>query len=173
MNKTLTKLVLLSVLFATLASAATVYTLTATLTTQVAIPNIIFTTASDTSSIGGSVGLNGTTFTATAVPLGVGSNVTVQQAVSLTNTDGSNPRSITGVSVISEDFGSSLYQLSIYANDGTRRLLLSLDTNGAVVYSFSGTLSMSASAVWPIIIEGCYDAGTVSGTTNTISFYIE
>ena len=172
MNKTLTKLVLLSVLFATLASAATVYTLTATVTTQATVPNIIFTTASDTSSIGGSVGLNGTTFTATAIPLGVGSNVTVQAAVSLTNTNASSARSITGVSVLSEDFGSSLYQLSIYANDGSRRLLLSIDTDGAVVYSFSGTLSMPASAVWPIIIEGCYDAGTVT-TSNTIAFYIE
>jgi hypothetical protein len=173
MNKTLTKLVLLSVLFATLASAATIYTLTATLTTQVVVPNIIFTTASDTSSIGGSVGANGTTFTATSVPLGVGSNVTVQQAVNLTNTDVSNPHSITGVVVATEDFGSSLNQLSIYANDGTRVPLISIDGTGSTVYEFSGTLSMPASAVWTIIIEGSYDPGTSNGATNTIVFYIQ
>lgn len=173
MNKTLTKLMLLSVLFATLASAATIYTLNATITTQAVIPNIIFTSASDTSSISGTVGSNGTTFTATAVPLGVGSNITVQEAVGLTNTDASNPHDITAVVVLSEDFGSTLNQLSIYATDGTRKTLLSLDTNGDAVYQFSGTLSIPASAVWTVIIEGCYDDGTLSGTTNTISFNIE
>ena len=87
MNKTITKLVLLSVLFASLASAATIYTLNATITTQVSTPKIIFTTGSDTSSIGGSIGASGQTFTATSVPLGLGTNVTVTQAVNLTNTD--------------------------------------------------------------------------------------
>ena len=172
MNKTFTKLALLSVLFATLASAATIYTLSATITTQATVPNIIFTTASDTSSIGGSVGANGTTFTATTVPLGVGSNVTVTQAVNLTNRDAGSARSITAVVLLSEDFGSSLSQLSIYAYNGARTLLLSVDGTGAITYQFSGTLSMPASAVWTVIIEGCYDAGTVT-TSNTISFYIQ
>ena len=103
----------------------------------------------------------------------MGSNVTVQQAVNLTNTDVSNPHSITGVVVASEDFGSSLNQLSIYAYDGTRMLLLSVDATGTVVYQFSGSLNMPANAVWSIIIEGCYDPGTSGGTTNTISFTVE
>ena len=173
MNKTLTKLVLLSVLFATLASAATIYTLNATITTQVSTPKIIFTTGTDTSSIGGSITASGQVFTATSEPLGLGTNVTVTQAVNLTNTDVSSSHSLTGLSVNSEDFGSTLSQLSIYAYNGTRMCLLSIDTSGAVVYQFSGSLNMPANAVWSIIIEGCYDAGTSGGTTNTISFSIQ
>jgi hypothetical protein len=137
------------------------------------VPNIIFVSGSDTSSIGGSIGSNGTTFTASSVPLGVGSNVTIQQAVNLTNTDAINPHNIIGAEVLSEDFGSALTVLSIYVYNGTMYQLVSLDGTGAVVYQFSGTLTMPASAEWSIIIEGCYDAGTVSGTTNTISFTIE
>jgi len=173
MNKTVTKLVLLSVLFATLASAATIYTLNATITTQVSTPNIIFTTGSDTSSIGGSIGASGQTFTATTVPLGLGSNVTVTQAVNITNTDPLASHSITGLTVLSNDFASTLTQLGIYAYNGTRMALLGVDTTGAVVYQFSGSLNMPANDVWSIIIEGCYDAGTSGGTTNTISFSIE
>lgn len=173
MNRTYVRLALLSVLFVAFVSAAVIYTLTATLTTQVAVPDIIFTTGSDTGSIGGSIGTNGTTFTATAVPLGVGSNVTIQEAVNLTNTDAVNPHSIIGAEVLSEDFGSSLNKLSIYVNNGTRQLFISLDGTGAVVYEFSGTLSMPASAEWSIIVEGCYDSGTISSATNTITFYIE
>jgi hypothetical protein len=172
MNKTIMKLVLLSVLFASLASAATIYTLNATITTQVSTPKIIFTTGSDTSSIGGSIGASGQTFTATSEPLGLGTNVTVTQAVNLTNTDTSS-HSLTGLSVNSEDFGSTLSQLSIYAYNGTRMCLLSIDTSGNAVYQFSGSLNMPANAVWSIIIEGCYDAGTSGGTTNTISFSIQ
>jgi hypothetical protein len=173
MNKTITKLVMLSVLFASLASAATIYTLNATITTKVSIPNIIFTTGSDTSSIGGSIAAGGQTFTATTVPLGLETNVTVTEAVKLTNMDGSSSHSITGLTVNSEDFGSTLSQLSIYAYNGTRMCLLSIDTSGNVVYNFSGSLNMPANAVWSIIIEGCYDAGTSGGTTNTIIFSIQ
>ena len=172
MDRTLKRLALLSVLMVSFASAATIYTLTATLTTLATVPNIIFTDGSDTSSISGTVGSNGTTFTATAVPLEVGSNVTIQEAVNLTNTDGVNPHDIVGVEVLSEDFGAELDVLSIYVYNGTRYLLMSLDGTGAVTYEFSGTLSMPASAVWSIIIEGAYDDGTASGS-NTISFYIK
>lgn len=173
MNSTLTRLALLSVLMVSFASAGIIYTLTSTLTTQVTVPDIIFTTGADTSSIGGSIGSNGTTFTATTVPLEVGSNVTIQEAVNLTNTDAVNPHNIVGAEVLSEDFGSELDTLSIYVYNGTRYLLISLDGTGAVVYEFSGTLSMPASAEWSMIIEGSYDDGTLSGTTNTISFYIK
>jgi hypothetical protein len=173
MNKTITKLVMLSVLFASLASAATIYTLNATITTQVSTPKIIFTTGSDTSSIGGSIGASGQTFTATNVPLGLGTNVTVTQAVTLTNTDISSSHIITGLTVNSNNFASSLSELSIYANNGARICLLSVDTTGTVVYQFSGSLNMPANAVWSIIIEGCYDAGTSDVTTNQISFSIQ
>jgi hypothetical protein len=173
MNKTLTKLMLVSVLFASLASAATIYTLSASITTVVSTPKIIFTTGSDTSSIGGSIGASGQTFTATTVPLGLGSNVTITQAVNITNTDVSSAHTITGLTVNTNNFASTLEGLSIYAYSGARILLLSVDTTGTVTYSFSGSLTMPANAVWSIIIEGCYDAGTASGTSNTISFYIQ
>lgn len=173
MDRTLKTLVLLSVLMASFASAAVIYTLTATLTTVASVPNIIFTTGDDTSSIGGSIGTNGTTFTATSVPLGVGSNVTVQEAANLTNTDASNAHNIIGVEVLSENFGSELNKLSIYAYNGTRYLLISIDGSGTVTYQFSGTLTMPAGAEWSIIIEGCYDDGTAGSTTNTITFYIK
>ena len=172
MNRTLTRLALLSVLMVSFASAAIIYTLTATLTTVVTVPNIIFTTGADTGSIGGTIGTNGTTFTATNVPLQVGANVTIEEAVNLTNTDGGSSHDIIGAEVASEDFGAELNMLSIYVYNGTRYLLVSLDGSGAVVYEFSGTLSMPASAEWSIIVEGCYDDGTVSGTTNTITFNI-
>ncbi len=173
MDRTLKRLVLLSVLMVSFASAATIYTLTATLTTTATVPNIIFTTGSDTGSISGSIGSNGTTFTATAVPLAVGSNVTIQEAVNLTNTDAGSSHDIVGAEVLSEDFGTEIDVLSIYVYNGTRYLLISVDGTGAVTYEFSGTLSMPASAVWSVIVEGCYDDGTASGTTNTISFYIK
>ena len=172
MNRTLTRLMLLSVLTVSFASAAIIYTLTATLTTVVTVPYIIFTTGADTSSITGTIGLNGTTFTATAVPLEVGANVTIEQAVNLTNTDGGSSHDIIGAEVASEDFGAELDVLGIYVYNGTRYLLLSLDDSGDVVYEFSGTLSMPASAEWSMIIEGCYDDGTVAGT-NTITFNIK
>lgn len=136
------------------ASPAIIYTLTATLTTQITVPNIIFTLGSDTGSIGGSVGENGTTFTATAVPLEVGSNVTIQEAVNLTSTDTVNAHDIIGAEVLSEDFGAELDKLSIYVYNGTRYLLISLNGTGTV-YQFSGTLSMPASAERSTIIEGC------------------
>jgi len=163
---------LLSVLTVSFASAAIVYTLTATLTTVVTVPYIIFTTGADTGSITGTIGLNGTTFTATNVPLEVGANVTIEQVVNLTNTDGGSSHDIIGAEVASEDFGAELYVLGIYVYNGTRYLLLSLDDSGDVVYEFSGTLSMPASAEWSMIIEGCYDDGTVAGT-NTITFNIK
>ena len=172
MDRTLKRLALLSVLMVSFASAAVIYTLTATLTTQVTVPNIIFTDGSDTSAISGTVGSNGTTFTATAVPLEVGANVTIQEAVNLTNTDSGSSHDIVGAEVVSEDFGTELDALSIYAYNGTRYLLISLDGTGAVTYEFSGTLSMPASAVWSVIIEGAYDDGTASGS-NTISFNLQ
>ena len=173
MNSMIIRLALLSVLFATVASAATLYTLTSTITTEVGVSPIIFTAGSDTASLSSySIGANGTIFTAT-VPLGVASNITVQEAVNLTNTDGSNPHIITGITVISEDFTSSLNQFSIYCNNGTRTLLLSVDTSGDTVYEFSASLSMPASAEWAIIVEGCYDDGTASDESNVISFTIE
>jgi hypothetical protein len=173
MNRTLTRLTLLSVLMVSFASAAIIYTLTATLTTQATVPSIIFTSGSDTSSISGTIGSNGTTFTATAVPLEVGSNVTIPEAVNLTNTDAGSAHDIIGAEVLSEDFASELDNLSIYVYNGTRYLLISLDGTGAVTYEYSGTLSMPASAEWSIIVEGCYDDGTATGTTNNISFHIK
>ncbi len=74
---------------------------------------------------------------------------------------------------MSEDFGAALTALSIYVYTGTRYTLIELDGTGAVTYEFSGTLTMQASDVWSIIIEGAYDDGTASGTTNTISFIIK
>jgi len=173
MDRTLKRLILLSALMVSFASAATIYTLSATLTTQVAVPNIIFVSGADTGTIGGSIGLNGTTFTATTVPLSVGSNVTIEEAVNLTNTDSGNPHDIIGAEVLTEDFGSELDVLSIYVYNGTRYLLISIDGTGAVTYEYSGTLSMPASAEWSLIVEGSYDDGTASGTTNTLSFYIK
>ena len=155
------------------ASAATIYTLTTTLTTQVTVPNIIFVSGSDTGTIGGSIGSNGTTFTATTVPIEVGSNVTISEAVNITNSDAGNPHDITGAEVSSEDFGAELNALSIYVYNGTRYLLIGIDGTGAVSYEYSGALSMPASAEWSVIIEGAYDDGTASGTTNTITFYIK
>jgi hypothetical protein len=166
------RLILISVLVASLVSAATIYTLTATITTQVTVPNIIFASGSDTSAISGTIGTNGTTFTATAVPLAVGSNVTIQEAVRLNNTDATNPHDITGAEVLSEDFGAELTALTIYVYNGTRYRLLSIDGTGTTTYEFSGTLSMPASASWTVIIEGAYDDGTTSGS-NTLSFYIK
>jgi hypothetical protein len=172
MHGALKRLVLLSAMMVAFASAATIYTLTGTLTTQITVPNIIFVSGSDTGSIGGTIGSNGTTFTATTVPLEVGSNVTIQEAVNITNTDAS-AQSIIGAEVASEDFGSELNALSIYVYNGTRYLLISIDGTGAVSYEFSGTLSMPAGAEWAIIVEGAYDDGTAGGTTNTITFTIK
>jgi hypothetical protein len=173
MNKTLTKIMLLSVLFASLASAATIYTLSASITTVVSTPKIIFTTGSDTGTIGGSIGGSGQTFTATTVPLGLGSNVTITQAVNITNTDVSSAHTITGLTLNSNNFASTLTGLSIYAYNGARTLLLTIDTSGTETYQFAGSLSLPANAVWSIIIEGCYDAGTSGGTSNTISFTLQ
>ena len=173
MNRTFMTIALLSVLMVSFASAGIIYTLRVSLTTQIQVPNIIFVSGSDTDAIGGTIGENGTTFTATAVPLEVGSNVTIEQAVRINNTD-TNPHNITGVEVLSEDFGTELNILAIYLYDGsTRHLLISIDTTGTVTYELSGNLTIPATTAWDIIIEGCYDDGTAVGTQNTISFYIK
>lgn len=168
-------IVLLSVLTVSFVSAGIVYTLRVTLTTQIQVPNIKFVSGSDTSDIigAGSIGENGTIFTATAVPLEVGSNVTITQAIRVNNTD-NNPHNVTGAQVLSHDFGTELNIFSIYLYDGsTRHLLISIDTTGTVTYELSGNLTIPAATAWDVVIEGCYDDGTAGGTSNTISFYIK
>ena len=164
---------LLSVLIVGFISAGIVYTITVSLTTDIQVPNIIFVSGDDTSTVGGTIGTNGTTFTATTVPLGVGSNITIGQAVRLNNTD-TSAHNITGAEVLSEDFGSTLNKFSVYVSDGsTSYLLIDVDTTGAVTYEFSGNVTIPAATAYDIIIEGYYDDGTADGTSNTISFFIK
>ena len=164
---------LLSVLVVGFVSAGIVYTVTVSLTTQIQVPNIIFVSGEDTSTIGGTIGQNGTTFTATTVPLSVGANVTIGQAVRLNNTD-TSAHNVTGAEVLSEDFGTELNKLSIYLSDGsTSYLLISLDTAGTATYEFTGNITIPAATAYNIIIEGYYDDGTASGTSNTLSFNIK
>jgi hypothetical protein len=160
-------------LFISFASAGIIYTLTPTLTSQIQTPNIIFVSGEDTGSIGGSIGLNGTIFTATTVPLGAGSNITIEQAVRINNTD-TSAHNVTGAQVVTEDYGTELNKLSIYLSDGaTRYLLVNLNTSGVVTYEFSSNITIPAATAYDVIIEGMYDDGTASGTSNTINFFIK
>ena len=86
--------------------SATVYNyISASVSSDVAVSPVIFTSGEDTSICGGSFFANATQVTFTSVPLAVGSNITITQLVNITNTDSSDHSVRLSVT---ENFGTEL-----------------------------------------------------------------
>lgn len=118
-----------------------------------------FTSAGDTSSISGSIGSNGSSFTTSSLPLVAGVEIIIDEAVNITNSD-SSAHTIT-FELLTEDFGTDCTNITIaiVEADGTENLAIYIDGSGVVQTSSSGGLSLPASTDWAVKMYITMDAG--------------
>jgi hypothetical protein len=153
-------------------SAAIYFGLIANLTVDADISPVILSNGDDTSTCGGSLSTNATQVTFTSIPLAVESNITITELVNVTNGDTSAHD--VSISVNSEDFGTSLSTLSLYlvSPSSTETLVIQLDDSGDVTTE-DITVSVPASEEYAIKLIGCYDSGTSTLESNTMTLALQ
>lgn len=94
-------------------SATITYLTRGSFNRTIAAPDVIFKTGADTTGISGSITADGSTFSATGLPLVSGTQVTVDEAVKIRNNMTETPVWVK-LSVYSESFDGECKAISIY-----------------------------------------------------------
>lgn len=164
-------LLALSSIVITSVSAAIYYQISASMTLEAEVSPVIFTSGEDTSTCSGTISTNATQVTFTNIPLAVESNITITQLVNITNTDNSDH---TVTVSVTENFNTEISALSLYlvSPSGSETLVVSINDSGTITVE-NVSVNIPLGEEWAIKLEGCYDSGTSSTQSNTMTMNLQ
>jgi len=133
---------------------------------------LVISSGEDTSRFDVHITEHGTQATLPNLPLSVESDIIITQIFNISNTD--SLAHIIEVCVLYENFGEELHSLKIYLVSPSSLEILVLEINDAGdIVSKDIQVSIPPKEEWSIKITGCYDSGTRSTQSNTITFVFQ